>query len=88
MYKETGEKNVFPKLAPESLTYKKEKYQLTTEELQQFQKDMGAEYKNKAETEIKSSKSDKNRAESLKSIADSAYNKAKDNYLKKKGLLK
>jgi hypothetical protein len=89
VYKQTGEKGIFPKLAPDSFMVKGEKVKLTPDESRAFQKNMGSKVEaslNKLliSPEYKNAKDDDIRAKQLRSKVDESYDKTKAEFLKAK----
>jgi len=88
VYKATGEKNVFPKLAPSSFTVKGEPLKLTIEEKVAFQKNMGERnlkvFNSIMENGTYKNMTDENKAKYLKKVVDMNYEKTKAEFLKKK----
>lgn len=108
LYEETGDKDIFPKIAPNSFSYKGTSYKLTPNEKTMFQRTMGqktveelkrlidsidynkpkssASYR-KSKTEDKESLSDDQlRASQVKKVIDDAYEDAKKEMLKGRGV--
>lgn len=108
LYEQTGDKDVFPKAAPSSFSYKGTSYKLTPQEKTQFQRTMGkqtgdelkrlmgsTEYVNpktseafkKSKAEDKKSMTDESiRADLVKKTIDAAYESAKEEILKGRGI--
>jgi hypothetical protein len=87
VYKSTGEKNIFPRLAPKEITDKGQPIRLTIEEQQSFQKEMGDKNLRELKALINSGPyrltSDENKAEMLRKLIDANYNETRKRFLNK-----
>jgi hypothetical protein len=92
LYNGTGEKSIFPSLAPKSLTYNKKSVKLSPSDITKFQQTMGKLTESKMRNTINDSKyKDSNedwKVKQLKNAVDEAYDFAKYKLLRNKGLLK
>ena len=85
VYQEVGNKNVFPKVAPNYITYNKEKLTLTPEQKTKWQKDSGSYIKNNINKLINSSNyknaKEEAKAKMLEELVNRAYDIAKLKFL-------
>ncbi|MDA8220108.1 MAG: hypothetical protein M0Z35_00010 [Desulfitobacterium hafniense] len=94
IYESTGEKSIFPKVAPKTLTEKGRSITLTPKEITQFQQTMGkvAEDRMKSVIEFKEKGTftqqelDKKKAKELKDAIEKAYDDAKLQLLENRGI--
>jgi hypothetical protein len=92
LYVADGSKDIFPKVAPKTLQYQSESIQLTPSEITQFQRTMGKlteeKFGNIMEQSGYDKMADKVKVIRLKGAIDSAYEVAKRELLKARGLVK
>jgi hypothetical protein len=88
VYEKTGSNDVFPKVAPKDFTVNKEVYPLSTEEQTKFQKIMGQKALFSLNQLASSSKglNDEEKVKQIKRLIDKAYDEAKDQLIKEKGI--
>jgi hypothetical protein len=88
LYKQTGEKSIFPKVAPKYFTDEGNKVELTTEEYTQWQRDMGQYAADRINRIINSKNyrlyNDDKKALAIKNAVDDSYDYAKKLYKQRK----
>jgi hypothetical protein len=77
LYNQSGNKDIFPKVAPKSLTYKGERIELTPSEITKFQRTMGKETERKMTRVVNAPRSDSAKEKALISSIKKAYDVAK-----------
>ena len=89
IYEETGDADIFPKVAPNSFTDNKTSYALTPKEQTQFQRTMGQETSQELRRLMSSSRykngTDADKAALVKKVIEAAYNKAKAELVQNRG---
>lgn len=89
IYEETGDADIFPKVAPNSFTDNNTSYALTPKEQTQFQRTMGQETSQELRRLMSSSRykngTDADKAALVKKVIEAAYNKAKAELVQNRG---
>jgi hypothetical protein len=88
VYESTGDKTIFPKLAPKSLTVKGETITLTPKEITSFQQTLGQVTESRMKAVIRTKQDDEKRVKELADAIEKAYDDAKMNLLASRGIKK
>jgi hypothetical protein len=87
-YNETGDKTIFPRVADKSITYKNNKYDLTSKEYTEFQKEIGTKTNTLVSSNIDKLEqmTPENRAKLLQSLLSKVYDEGKKKILEQRGV--
>jgi hypothetical protein len=88
LYETTGDKTIFPRVAPKSITVKGETIKLTPKEMTSFQQTLGKTTEARMKALLRTKQDDEKRVKEMEDAIEKAYDDAKMNLFASRGIKK